>query len=205
MTDPQIDDEIFDEDEQTSANGPSPSIESEQEEDATPKSTKEPLKLKPNRKRQAEEEFKLIKGLSQSIAERRQAQKAKKPVTNPLETFGNYVGQTLSELDNSIRHLAQHRINEILFQAQTGTLRQDNLLGILPPIQAQPPLYQPQPQNYNRAGVNNPPSSLHPQLNVQIRSPSSQPVGLLLNRNISTNIWAMPNIENNNYSPEANH
>ena len=79
--------------------------------------------MKPNRKRQAEEEFDLIQGLAKSIAERKlKAQKSDKPATNSVESFCNYVTQTTYELDSGVLHLTQHKISQILFQAQTGSL-----------------------------------------------------------------------------------
>lgn len=69
----QVYEEICDEDEsggQTNPDTPSPSFETELDFPVS-KSTKGPLKIKPNRKKQAEEEYKLIKGLAESIGERR--------------------------------------------------------------------------------------------------------------------------------------
>lgn len=57
-----------------------------------------------------------------------------------LEAFGNYVTKALSELDSQTSHLAQNKINNIIFQAQAGLLTQE----IQPPM-----MIQPQPQrNY---------------------------------------------------------
>ena len=86
------------------------------------KSTKEPTKIKPNRKRQADEEFKLIKGLTESIVERRKRKLIENQSASPDDAFGRYIIQTLAELDSNVKHLAQYRINDILFQAQTGEL-----------------------------------------------------------------------------------
>ena len=115
----QADDEILDEDDchaETNRETPSPSFETELDARVS-KSTKEPLKIKPSRKKHAEEEYKLIKGLAESIAER----KSKKPkddtkISNPAENLT----ETLTELDKRTQHMAKHRINNILFQAQTG-------------------------------------------------------------------------------------
>ena len=89
------------------------------------KSTKEPIKIKPNRKRQADEEFKLIKGLTESIAEKRNKRRtSENQSAGPDDAFGRYILQTLSELDKDVKHLVQYHINDILFQAQTGELTQ---------------------------------------------------------------------------------
>ena len=67
--------------------------------------------------------MKLIKGLAQSIVERRaMAEKTEKSVNNPVESFCQYVAHTLSELDPGVRHLVQHEISQVLLQVQTGTL-----------------------------------------------------------------------------------
>ena len=86
----QADDEILDEDDchtETNQETPSPSFETELDAHVS-KSTKEPLKIKPSRKKQAEGEYKLIKGFAESIAER----KSKKPkdntkISNTAETL----------------------------------------------------------------------------------------------------------------------
>ena len=74
---------------------------------------------------QADEEFKLIKGLAESIREN------KKPKENnqisAVEMFGKYVTESLSELEPRMRHIAQHYISEILFNAQMGTLGQTHI------------------------------------------------------------------------------
>ena len=80
-----------------------------------------------SRKNQAEEEFQLIKGLANSINERY----SKKPKLgerkdNALKMFGCYVTETLTTLEPKIKHLAQHHINNILFQAQMGSLGEAN-------------------------------------------------------------------------------
>ena len=105
----------------STADTPSPIFDIELHE--TPRSSIEQLNLKPNRKRQAEEEFNLIHGLAKSIAERKlKPQKSDKPATNSVESFCNYVTQTTYELDTGVLHLTQQKLNQILFQAQTGSL-----------------------------------------------------------------------------------
>jgi hypothetical protein len=60
------------------------------------KSTKEPVKVKASRKKQAEEEFKLLKNLAVSIGERK-AKKAKLETQNnaTADAFGRYVVHAL--------------------------------------------------------------------------------------------------------------
>ena len=99
-------------------------IESNVDETSRPK--KATFNMKTNRKRQAEEDFSIIKGLAQSIAEKRsRLERLSTPATNPVESFSQYIAQSLSELDTNMRHLAQHKISEILVQAQNGTLTND--------------------------------------------------------------------------------
>ena len=89
-----------------------------------------------SRRKQAEEEYHLIKNLSQSVANKH---KTKRNDTI-YEAFGNYVAKALSELDKVASNLAQNKINNIIFQAQAGLLTQE--------IQT-PTVFQPQPQrNY---------------------------------------------------------
>lgn len=118
-----------------------------------PKSSKEPTIIKPNRKRQADEEFKLIRGLTESIAERKKRrQMLENQSTGPDEAFGRYVIQTLSELDSYVKHLAQYRINDILFQAQTGELTRSQRIGTRVPIPAHQHTFHPQ---YNMLHISN--------------------------------------------------
>ena len=138
------------------------------------KSTKQPLKPRPgtSRKKQAEEEYQLIKNLSESIAERHKRQKLDKSVAkNSLEAFGKYVTQALSEMNSEMCHLAQHKINTILFQAQTGFLLQDSQSAAtmqqqqLHPFQAIPSYHISPSSNhtasqYNPIGVERQNSSL---------------------------------------------
>ncbi|CAB4002773.1 Hypothetical predicted protein [Paramuricea clavata] len=110
------------------------------------KSTKEPLKVKASRKKQAEEEFKLLKNLAVSTGERK-AKKAKLGTQNngtAEYAFGRYVVHALSELDPATRIFSQHEIINILFQAQTGELRSKHSIRTLPPS----PVIQPQQQTF---------------------------------------------------------
>lgn len=123
----ELDDESVEDDGQMSQN-----VLVDNEYDAAVKisksTTKQPLKSIPHcsKKRQADEEYKLIKQLSESMAERHKKRKYDEPISrNSLEAFGQCVSQALSELDNKACHLAQHRLSNIIFQAQTGLLAQE--------------------------------------------------------------------------------
>lgn len=85
------------------------------------------------RRKQAEEEYHLIKNLSQSIANKH---KTKRNDTI-YEAFGNYVAKALSEVDKVASNLAQNKINNIIFQAQAGLLTQEIQTPTV--IQPQPP------------------------------------------------------------------
>ena len=79
-----------------------------------------------SRKKQADEEFQLIKGLANSINDRcRKKQKLESKKDDALQMFGCYVTETLTALEPQMKHLAQHHINNILFQAQMGSLGQE--------------------------------------------------------------------------------
>lgn len=89
---------------------------------AVARSTSQPIQRPTtSRKRQAEEEFNLIKSLSNSIAEKGKRRKENNG-GNMLDAFGVYVAKALSELDPRTCHLAQNKINGIIFQAQAGLL-----------------------------------------------------------------------------------
>ena len=106
--------------------------------DSDAKSTKKPLaKPKAVRKRQAEGEDKLIKGLAESLAGKKE-KKVQSP-KDTLEHFGNYVTQSLAELDPQICNLAKFKINNILYQAQVGALTDFNNNF---PLQSFPPQQQ---------------------------------------------------------------
>ena len=174
----------------STADTPSPLFDNQLHE--TPRSTKEPLNLKPNRKRQAEEEFNLIQGLAQSIAEgKSKAQKSDKPATNPVESFCQYVAQTMLELDTGVRHLTQHKISPILFQAQTGSLAQENQFGSMAPVRPQPQFFQPENTQYSLTGLNNQSVSRYSQFNVQQQRSSPQNDSLCHNVSAPVGMWRL--------------
>ena len=70
-----------------------------------------------SRRKQAEEEYHLIKNLSQSIANKH---KTKRNDTI-YEDFWNYVAKALSELDKVASNLAQNKINNIIFRKNFRT------------------------------------------------------------------------------------
>ena len=85
--------------------------------------TKQPLTGKLSRRKQAEQEFELIKGRTTSIAERQK--KRPKPAdthNESMSSFGRYVNESLAELEPRMTNLAKHHISNVLFQAQMGTL-----------------------------------------------------------------------------------
>ena len=168
-----------------------PSFETELDAHA-PKSTKEPLKIKPSRKKQAEEEYKLIKGLAQSIAEKRSKKpKVDSKLSSTAETFGRYVAQTLTELDTHVQNMAKHRINNILFQAQMGELVQNPTFGMSAPIPQQP--FPSWPLQYN-VPVNNQSTAFTTPLNEQqCNSPmQNDNTGFLFTPHTSASAWVPP-------------
>ena len=64
----------------------------------------------------------LIRGLSQSIADKNKRKRVATQGNSILQSFSNYIANALSELDSKTCHLAQHKINNIIFQAQAGLL-----------------------------------------------------------------------------------
>ncbi|XP_028410489.1 uncharacterized protein LOC114542944 [Dendronephthya gigantea] len=136
----------------------SPINEEEDEIMEVTRSTSEPVKPRKStsRKRQADEEYQLIKNLSTSIAEKQKKQKMTegKRETSMLETFGMYVTKALSELDPRTCHLAQNKINNIIFEAQAGLLVQNS----------QPPMMMQQHRNF-----------FHPIIQTGMTSSSPQP------------------------------
>lgn len=90
-----------------------------------PRSTSKPLPKSTSRKRQANEEYNLMKNLSVSIANRHKRRQQEKKSVNMLEAFGTYVTKALSEMDTKTCHFVQHKINNLIFQAQAGFLNQD--------------------------------------------------------------------------------
>ena len=95
-------------------------------------------------KRQHEED-KLIQSLTQSISSKL-SKKSEGSKQNPTTTFANYIASQLSELDAKTRAVAQHKINEILFQAQMGTLM-ENEARRFPPQQYMTHQYETRPWN----------------------------------------------------------
>jgi hypothetical protein len=159
------DNQVYD---QSISDPTSPLIEIEGEEEmGVTRSTNEPLKKRPStsRKRQAEEEYKLIQNLSQSIAEKHKRKTSDKQASNNiLDAFGNYVTKALSELDSRTCHLAQNKINNIIFQAQAGLLVHE----------IQPEMTMNQPQSFFRpippTTSSSPQSSIYPQQNSPFRN-----------------------------------
>ena len=101
------------------------------------------------RKRHAEEELNLLSGLTQSLCERQKKRQKNDSngSDNAISVFGQYVSQTLAEFDPKVRHLAQNKINNILFQAQMGMLglNETNQLNSL----TRQPNWQPMCQSVN--------------------------------------------------------
>lgn len=157
----ELDDESVEDDGQTSQN-----VLADNEDDAaveiSKSTTKQPSKSIPHcsKKRQADEEYKLIKHLSESMVERHKKRKYDEPISkNLLEAFGQYVSQALSELDNKVCHLAQHRISNIIFQAQTGLLAQEAQSTVVMQQQRNqfqpiPSFHIPSPSNYTTSSYN---------------------------------------------------
>lgn len=87
----------------------------------------------------------MIQGLAKSIAERKsQAHKSDKPATNAVESFCQYAAQTMNEHDPGVQHLTQHKISQILFQAQSGSLAPVKPLRSMAPIPPQSQFFQPE-------------------------------------------------------------
>ena len=85
-----------------------------------------------SRKKPAEEEFQLIKSLANSINDRHhKKQKFEGKKDNALQMFGCYVTETLTTLEPKMKHLAQHHINNILFQVQMGSLGQEPSTAVM--------------------------------------------------------------------------
>ena len=121
-----------------------------------PKSTSEPIRPRTTfRKRQADEEFILIKNLSQSISNRGKTSNIEKDAT-ALSAFGTYVSKALGELDRQTCCLAQNKINNIIFKAQAGLLSNDDQVpGTMMQQQHQNLLQNAQPGHFS-AGYNTP-------------------------------------------------
>lgn len=102
----------------------------------------------------------MIQGLAKSIAERKsQAHKSDKPATNAVESFCQH--------DPEVQHLTQHKISQILFQAQSGSLAPENLLRSMAPIPPQSQFFQPENTQYSLTGINNQAVSTYSLFNVQ--------------------------------------
>ena len=91
---------------------------------------------------------------------------------NMLVTFGNYIANALSELDSRTCHLAQNKINNIIFEAQAG---------LLVPVQAvhgmQHHFVPIQPQNpvmATRMRTSSPQSSIYAEPNSCFRDESAR-------------------------------
>jgi len=89
---------------------------------STPKSTKLPLmsRTKTLKKKREEEETLLIQGLIKSLTERNENKKQK--LIDDCVGYASYMGECLAKLDAKTRYIAQNQMNNILFQAQMGTL-----------------------------------------------------------------------------------
>lgn len=91
-----------------------------------------PIKSRPKQahRQREEEEFLLIKGIANSLSQNA-SKKAKSGQDGQCETFGSYVCETLQKLEPLSRNIAQHCINNILFQAQMGnTKRKHNTVNV---------------------------------------------------------------------------
>lgn len=105
----------------------------------------------------------MIKNLSTSIAEKHKKRKTEeKRETSMLETFGSYVTKALSELDPRTCHLAQNKINNIIFEAQAGLLVQNT----------QPAMMMQQQRNF-----------FHPIIQTGMSRSSPQPSSLYAEQN----------------------
>ena len=103
------------------------------------KSTKQPTAIRPKSlKQKRDEEYQLMKGLASTISNRYKKQNLAKQESS-VDTFGLYVPKSLSELNSSMRNMAEFQIHNILFQAQIGTL---GVPQYQHPRQAMPPRTQ---------------------------------------------------------------
>ena len=93
-----------------------------------------PTKSRPKQAHKQREEEELIKGIANSLGQNA-SNNAKSGQDGQCETFGSYVCGTLQKLEPVSRNIAQHCINNILFQAQTGTLNENTMQSMLPPRQ----------------------------------------------------------------------
>ena len=67
------------------------------------------------KKKVEEEELKLIKQIAESACAQQQP-------PDKADLFGQYVSASLKEFDELTRNIAQHRISNIIFEAQVGLL-----------------------------------------------------------------------------------
>ena len=85
-----------------------------------------------------EEEYHLMQGIATSI----NIMKDRRAQNNAVDAFGVYVSKKLSELSQQTRSMAQYHINNILLQAQMGTLvpsqPQIPHHTFIPPVVSQP-------------------------------------------------------------------
>ena len=71
-------------------------------------------------RKQADEEYTLIKRLSQSMENRHKRRMVEKNNGTVLEAFGNYVAKALSEFDKQTSHIAQNKISNIFLRLMLG-------------------------------------------------------------------------------------
>ena len=85
-----------------------------------------PIQSRPKQahKQREEAELPVLKGIANSLS-KYAGKKTKSANDGQSETFGSYVCETLQELEPVDRNIAQQCINNILFQAQMGTLNQN--------------------------------------------------------------------------------
>lgn len=73
----------------------------------------------------------------------------------------------MNEHDPGVQHLTQHKISQVLFQAQSGSLAPENPLGSMAPIPPQSQIFQPENTQYSLTGINNQAVRTYSQFNVQ--------------------------------------
>ena len=88
----------------------------------TSKSTKQPTGSKRTRRHRDAEELALMRDIATSIQERNKRRADCVTERNAIDTFGKYISESLKQLDATTCTVAQQSINNILFQAQMGTL-----------------------------------------------------------------------------------
>jgi hypothetical protein len=111
-----------------------------------------------------EEELQIMKGLASNLVYQSNNapnfKKAKKTVDDgECDSFGSYLSEALRKLDSEVRHVVQYHVNNILFQAQMGTLGKGQHQMVVPqqqqffppqqfPSQVQQQFFPP-PENQN--------------------------------------------------------